>query len=150
MQLSTNKTMAKCKQVNCCNNIFCKGLCEKHYSQERAKLYPYKHAYSRLKSNARCRSIAFELSFDEFKQFAIDHNYINKKGRSKNSFHIDRIDNSKGYSIGNIQILTNQQNARKGAIEKIYKKRGLVCDFTQVKRQLTLFPISNILSTVKV
>lgn len=35
------------------------------------------------------------------------------KGRYKESYHIDRIDENKGYHIGNIQLLTNTQNIKK-------------------------------------
>ena len=36
------------------------------------------------------------------------------KGKTKESFSIDRINNDEGYHIGNIRILTLSNNSRKG------------------------------------
>gem|GEM_PF-5484863 len=38
---------------------------------------------------------------------------MKKKGIYQESWHIDRIDESGGYTIDNIQVLTNRQNVRK-------------------------------------
>lgn len=55
----------------------------------------------------------FKLTFEEFKKFAIETNYIQGKGKNKTSYHIDRIDETKGYTIDNIQVLTNSENVKK-------------------------------------
>lgn len=133
----------KCKHEFCNKNANTKGYCKKHYAAFMAKQYPYKNAYSRLKSNAKRRAIPFYLTLEEFKQFADSTGYINRRGRTKYDLHIDRIDCTKGYSKDNIQVLTNLQNARKGVLEKLYKQKGITFDATllnkQLKRQLSLF-----------
>lgn len=77
------------------------------------ELHPDKYAYKNLKTNAKRRGKEFSLTFEEFIEFAIKHNYIAGKGITKTGLHIDRIDNRKGYTIDNIQVLTNSENIRK-------------------------------------
>lgn len=74
---------------------------------------PYKYAYQTLKDNAKRRGKVFELTFEQFCEFAIKTDYIAKKGIKKNSIHIDRIKEEVGYIIDNIQPLTNSQNIKK-------------------------------------
>lgn len=50
---------------------------------------------------------------DQFKQFCVETKYMDVKGREKDNYHIDRIDENKGYHIDNIQILTNTENVKK-------------------------------------
>ena len=75
---------------------------------------PEKYAYHNLKSNSKRRGILFELSFEEFKEFCFKTEYIQGKGKTKDSYSIDRKDSSKGYTKNNIQILTLSENSRKG------------------------------------
>lgn len=77
------------------------------------KKNPIRAAYLDLKNNAKRRGKDFKLTFEQFKQFCIKTKYIDVKGRGKESYHIDRIDENKGYTIDNIQILTNSQNVKK-------------------------------------
>lgn len=74
---------------------------------------PVRAAYLNLKSNAKRRGKQFELTFEEFEEFAVSTSYIAKKGRRKHSMHIDRIDENIGYTRSNIQPLQNGQNVRK-------------------------------------
>ena len=69
----------------------------------------------RLKTNARIRGVAFNLSLQEFRQWAKETGYLDNCGRKKKNLTIDRInrDNPLGYHIDNIQVLTNGENARK-------------------------------------
>jgi len=74
---------------------------------------PIQDSYQNLKSNAKRRGIEFTISFEYFKKFAIETEYIFGKGRSRNSYTIDRIDPTKGYIEGNIQVLENHENVKK-------------------------------------
>lgn len=74
---------------------------------------PVKYAYRKLKTNARRRGKPFELTFGEFREFCQKTKYLVGKGRSKESYHIDRIDPSRGYTKDNIQVLTNSENVKK-------------------------------------
>jgi hypothetical protein len=53
------------------------------------------------------------LTFEQFKVFAIQTDYLRGKGKTVNSYSIDRIKNEEGYSIGNIQVLTLSENSKK-------------------------------------
>ena len=74
---------------------------------------PVKYAYRKLRANARRRGKRFELTLDEFREFCQKTEYLLGKGRSKESYHIDRIDPFGGYTKDNIQVLTNSENVKK-------------------------------------
>jgi hypothetical protein len=76
-------------------------------------LHPCRAAYDNLKSNAKRRGHGFDLTYQEFENFAIATDYIANKGRTVNSYSIDRIDNTKGYSVDNIGVLTVSENSKK-------------------------------------
>lgn len=106
--------------MNSCCTPYCTNkkkpksrFCFKCLSRKYRKKNPIRSAFYNLKSNAKRRGKVFTITFEEFEKFATETNYIFGKGRSKNSFHIDRIDESKGYSIENIQVLTNTENVKK-------------------------------------
>ena len=80
------------------------------------KKNPVKYAYQSLKNNAKRRGKVFELTLEQFKEFAIKTRYMAKRGIYKNSYHIDRIDEAKGYTIDNIQVLTNSENIKKSML----------------------------------
>lgn len=82
-------------------------------SKEWRKKNPMHAAYLDLKSNAKRRGHSFSITFDEFKQFCKKTSYMDVKGIYKDSYHIDRIDENKGYHMDNVQLLTNSQNVRK-------------------------------------
>jgi len=73
-----------------------------------------KNAYWNLKSNAKRRGKVFELTFQEFEQFCYETDYLQGRGKKKTSYSIDRIDNSKGYTLDNIRVMTLSGNAKKG------------------------------------
>ena len=82
-----------------------------------------------LKNNSKRRGIVFTLTFDEFEKFCYQTDYLKGKGRSSLSYSIDRIDNSKGYFIDNIQVLSVGENSRKGVKSLVYdyvEKTGYV------------------------
>ena len=110
--LSSNKKCItkRCKNTSAYGNSLCWKCIKKKYKENN----PTRYAYSILKNNAKRRGHSFELSFEQFEQFCVKYNYIGSKGKRSDSYSIDRIDNSKGYVIGNIQIMTFGENARKG------------------------------------
>jgi hypothetical protein len=108
-----DKKPAKCKTRRCSNKASAGGLCSGCLSARYRKKYPIKAAYYILKENAKRRGKVFELSFEEFEQFAIKTDYIKKKGITAQSFHIDRKEETGGYTAGNLQLLTNSQNVKK-------------------------------------
>jgi len=78
----------------------------------RAK-YPIRYAFTTLRDNAKRRGKVFTLTFQQFQEFAIKTQYMIKKGIWQDSYHIDRINEAKGYTPDNIQLLTNSDNVKK-------------------------------------
>jgi hypothetical protein len=85
----------------------------------RAK-FRIKYAFDALRNNARRRGHGFDLTLQQFTEFAIDTDYIVKKGRTIDSYSIDRIDNNKGYTVDNIRVLTVSENSKKFTKKVIY------------------------------
>lgn len=79
----------------------------------RIKEDPVKISYWRLKGSATKRGKKFTLTLEEFRNFCIRTDYINKKGISGNAFHVDRIIEEEGYTADNIQALENIENVKK-------------------------------------
>ena len=87
--------------------------CWKCTKRQYAKRHPIRNCYHVLRANAKRRGKEFNLTLEQFRKFAIETSYINKRGRTSRKFHIDRIDNYKGYSVDNIQSITSSANAKK-------------------------------------
>lgn len=92
---------------------------------------PIKASYQNLRSNAKRRGKEFDLTFEQFKKFAIETEYIVGKGRSRTSYHIDRKDPEKGYTIDNIRVLENHENVRRHRryLKFMTDERGVPCNF---------------------
>lgn len=76
--------------------------------------HPLKYAYQTFKDNAKRRGKDFNVTYDEFIDFDSETHYLKKKGKGPNDASIDRLVNSKGYSINNMQILSLSDNSAKG------------------------------------
>lgn len=88
-------------------------LCGRCRYKVKLQRNPLMIAYHNLKSHAKARGKVFELTFEQFREFCIATDYIAGKGRHSQGYHVDRIDETKGYTIDNIQVLTNADNVRK-------------------------------------
>lgn len=103
-----------CQTPGCHNKArkhrhFC-SACSQRKTRAKNKI---KYAWNVLKTNAKRRGKLFDLTFEQFQQFAIETEYLTKKGIHKTSYHIDRINENIGYTIDNLQLLTNSQNVKK-------------------------------------
>jgi hypothetical protein len=72
-------------------------------------------AWRNLKDHAAARGIYFKLPFAYFRRYALRSNYLNRKGNGAQCLTVDRINNLRGYIVGNITFLTRQQNSIKQA-----------------------------------
>ena len=79
---------------------------------------PMKAAYQTMKYNATRRGVPFEISFEYFRRFAFKTRLLTKRGRTPESFCVDRIDNERGYIEGNLAVLTFSDNGYKGYLER--------------------------------
>ena len=89
-------------------------LCPSCHSRKMRRLHPMRYAFENLRSNSKRRGIPFNLTFEQFAYFCFLIPYIQNKGITKDSLTIDRRDSTKGYTLDNLQAMTNSDNARKG------------------------------------
>ncbi|WP_338731744.1 hypothetical protein [Mangrovimonas cancribranchiae] len=88
------------------------GLCHKHYARKIRETRPRIARYNQFKQNAKRRGKAFSITFKQFCEFCDKTGYLKNGLRGFNAT-IDRKDNTKGYHIDNIQLLTLRQNISK-------------------------------------
>lgn len=100
------------KKFTCEHNNH-KSECRKCKYKRHKKNDIVKVTYQTLKYNSKRRGKEFTITLEEFREFCVETNYISKKGIESNSYHIDRIDENKGYTKDNIQLLTNTENVYK-------------------------------------
>jgi len=120
---------AACITPGCPNKAHPKGA---KCSTCAAHANPIRYAYRHLKANAKRRGKPFDLTLDEFTDFAQRTEYATKRGRTATSYHIDRIDPHQGYTASNIQVLTNRENVLKQRVES---------DWNPETRQMEFFTI---------
>ena len=107
----------KCKTEGCRRKAGNKQtLCRPCRTLTERESDPVRYAYQRKKGNAKRDGIPFTLTLDEFREFAIKTGYLARKGRFKDSYHIDRIREWEGYHKDNIQVLENSANVRKALV----------------------------------
>jgi hypothetical protein len=75
-------------------------------------------AYRKLKSNAKRRGIFFDLTVEQFKAFCYKTQILLGRGIYADSYHVDRIRDELGYTAGNLQKLTNRENAQKEVLRR--------------------------------
>ena len=104
--------------------------CDRNVNPSRAKIYDYRCSYhfdkaslerrpvliaaKRLKHNAAQRNIPHCVSRRHWMYLNYFTFYWEKKGRTHQSLTIDRIDNGKGYSDDNVQVVDMSYNSKKG------------------------------------
>lgn len=97
---------------------------------------PMRYAYDTLKANTIRRKgrAFFYLTFEEFKQYAIETEYLSKKGITKKGYSIDCKDQSMGYFIGNIRTVpatvNNRKRQRSLTYEYVEEVGGMVATLT--------------------
>lgn len=110
----------KDKGVTCCA-FGCKGkaiarkagMCHKHFARHRKIIDPVYDRYRAFKSSALKRRISFTITLEDFRKYCAETGYIIVKGRRGKACSVDRKDNTKGYDIDNIQLLTMRANINK-------------------------------------
>lgn len=118
MKLSERKKRegSQCCAYRCTNKPVARkgGLCHKHYARRLKDRDPVYARFNQFKSKSRARGIENTITLSQFRKFCQETGYIITKGYRGMNATIDRIDNSRGYHIDNIQLLTNRANASKG------------------------------------
>lgn len=94
---------------------------------------PMKAAYQTLRQNTRRRSKQqgkpkpFTITFEDFKKFCYETNYMAGKGRNRLSYSIDCIIEELGYVPGNLQKLPVPINSQKEQARR--KNKTLIYDW---------------------
>lgn len=116
--LCESKRGGKRCMVVCCQRKKEKDrlICAGHRKQLYRLRNPLRAAYQESMNSARKRKIAFRLSFAEFAGVLEGTNYLEQKGIRAWNLHIDRIESSKGYEVGNVRVITASENCRKAAL----------------------------------
>jgi hypothetical protein len=128
--MKQNKAIKKGK----CTTSFCKRTPKggrKHCDTCRKKLWRKanlaKDSYHNLKSSAQKRGIPFDLSFDEFVEFATPCKYLIAKGKTKDALTVGRINEFAelgyhGYRTDNIKPQPKGENSKQyHAVKKVLR-----------------------------
>lgn len=111
----------KCKTKNCSHSaVFGRRVCHRCKQRTYRANNKVKAAFDALKHNSKRRGKEFLLTLDQFATFCQETKYIAGKGRSSTCLSIDRIDNTKGYTIENIRALPFGENVKKGTKVLMY------------------------------
>lgn len=74
---------------------------------------PVYYMFSELRKSAKKRKISFDLHYGEFLEFCFSNDFYRISPKfTKDSLTVDRIEPEKGYSIDNIQVVTQSVNAQ--------------------------------------
>lgn len=115
----------KCKTKYCRRKARKGGKdCNTCHSRKVRANNPIRAAYRAKKSDAKKRGKHFDISLDYFAELVLSSGYIEGKGRTKESLHLHRIIEEKGYVEGNIKVVTNEQN-RAAYVEYLKNKKSL-------------------------
>jgi hypothetical protein len=76
-------------------------------------------SFKHLQESAKRRNIFFDLKFEEFRAWGHTNGYFTGKGRHRDGLTVDRIDQGGPYALHNIQVLTNEENARKERMRQL-------------------------------
>ena len=105
-----------------CQTKYCRGIvwkhckrvvCPKCSAKQWRERNPIRYAFHKLRSRAKERGHSFTLTFEHYHKLVLESGYLERKGKTASSLSIDRIDATKGYEDGNIQVMTLAENSRK-------------------------------------
>lgn len=87
--------------------------CETCRSRIRRERDPLMDTYLNLKSNAKRRGVAFELTLKQWARFCKKNNYLELRGTGADDLTVDRKKIWIGYTYNNIQALPKKENSKK-------------------------------------
>jgi hypothetical protein len=87
-------------------------------------------------SSAKKRNLEFDIRFEFFKKFCVRFDYIGRKGRSAESYTIDRVRNDRGYTEDNIQVMKKRDNVIKYFNYDYRTKRAYTYELPQPQQEI--------------
>lgn len=131
----TKKRSSSCCQVSWCRNapihylsggkVKTKAYCSKCCLRRYRANHPINYAFHAIKDSAKKRNIPFSISFEDFSDWCTETGYAENKGVCRLKNHCDRIDDSKGYEKGNIQLLSERENIQKRNLDKLKQNQQI-------------------------
>lgn len=76
---------------------------------------PTRRNFTNARSNAKRRGIPWDLTYEQWASVWIASGQYTNRGRSRGQYQMDRIDNSRGYSADNVQVIAGAVNRTKDA-----------------------------------
>jgi hypothetical protein len=93
-------------------------LCNNHAKELSRLRNPIRTTFVEKRSNAKRRGIVWTLTLEEYTEVVMQQEYMDNRGNQRHCLHIDRKDNTKGYEVGNLRIITCSENVAKGNKER--------------------------------
>lgn len=113
-------------------------MCSKCRTRVYKEKYPLKRAFYTLKGRAKERGKVFTLTYEEFEKIARESGWSEGRGKEADSLSLDRIDDSKGYEVGNLRAITLSANTAKenrrrfapltGYLRDLFEKEKMALD----------------------
>lgn len=85
---------------------------------------PIKYIHSELCRSAKRRGIYFDIHPGEFIEFCLSNNLYERSSKfSKDTLTVDRIDPELGYTMSNIQVITQSENSKRNRVYQLHKTK---------------------------
>ncbi len=110
--------------------VYWRNICYKHSAKQHKETNPARYYYDRLKGNAKRRRKEFTITIEYFRQWCEETGYLDSKGRGAKDMSIDRIDDTKGYVPGNLQLLPVGVNLRKRYVDYWIRQEELFSEIS--------------------
>jgi hypothetical protein len=86
-------------------------ICSRCRARRWKERYPLKYSFNKLRNRAGERGHEFLLTFEDYEKFALESGYAKRKGKTAESFSINRINPDRGYEVDNIECITLSENS---------------------------------------
>lgn len=87
------------------------------------ELYSYWRKYRQQKDDAADRGIAFLLTFDEWLALWVASGHLHERGKRKGQYQMGRFGDQGPYAVGNVEIVTVEQNRAAQVLTKEHCSR---------------------------
>lgn len=87
-------------------------------------------AFINQKNSARARGIEWGLSFVEWYEIWLSSGFLELRGKGKDFYCMSRLEDSGGYTVGNVEIKTNSENSKEAVKQWVGKHKpatGVFC-----------------------